>query len=433
MASDFPRACGLFVPRAEVWQGYHRLLVPFVQRNREEFMNNAATKSFAIFLRDKYAPNASPSSLFCDVIGQCSIGSCINLSNDFSTEERQLAYLVFEQIAGIDHIMQVSARATETAGLYTLGRVGWLVDNLSSARRIEQALKTKATARKIGMAGGSAFGLMASGSLGGPEEISDLDGNLESWLTYTLDEIIHKRAVNIDDDLRNLMTGKVNHKGMTIFDILTNEDFLGPDPNLQMALTQVEERFFFAVSVNAVWRFDRPYLLDTDVHFGSCKWDTCGDPRYRVCLDEFPMKSFWLYNIGQGREDDTFHDDQAQVSGPSGLHRFNSASEQTYNITQEDIVRSSLWVHKNGLSDAIEAINVPEIGKAFKKEGVDLLDNDAVHWPSDPNRSRMLGLVPGAFAVPVCRNPGGEAISSVNDDKSRNYPCMCGEFGWKHG
>jgi hypothetical protein len=288
--------------------------------------------------------------------------------------------------------------------------------------------------------GNAAVGLIVNAYVGAvgiinamAEEVPDLDGNLESWLTYTLNEIIHKRAVNIDDDLRNLMTGKANHKGMTVFDILTNEDFLGPDPNLQMALTQVEERFLFAVSVNAVWRFDRPYLLDTDVHFGTCRWDTRGDPRYRVCLDEFPMKSFWLYNIGQGREDDTFHDDQAQVSGPSGLHRFNSASEQTYNITQEDIVRSSLWVHKNGLSDAIEAINVPEIGKAFKKEGVDLLDNDAVHWPSDPKKSRLLGLVPGAFAVPVCRNPGGEAISSVNDDKSRNYPCMCGEFGWKHG
>jgi hypothetical protein len=28
--------------------------------------------------------------------------------------------------------------------------------------------------------------------------------------------------------------------------------------------------------------------------------------------------------------------------------------------------------------------------------------------------------VPGAFRIPVCRNPGGESLSSVWEDKSRN-------------
>ncbi|KAF2691999.1 hypothetical protein K458DRAFT_381828 [Lentithecium fluviatile CBS 122367] len=35
--------------------------------------------------------------------------------------------------------------------------------------------------------------------------------------------------------------------------------------------------------------------------------------------------------------------------------------------------------------------------------------------------------------VSVCRNPDGEAISSVHAKKARNYPCMYGEFGWKSG
>jgi hypothetical protein len=469
---ELPVACGLYVPRAEVWQAYHQAgeLEGFVRKNEQEFRENTTTQSFAIFLDDKYAPNASPSSLFCDAVGQCSIGGCLNLSPDFPTPEQQLAYLVFEQMAGIAHVMKVSARAIDRGGSYILHKIGWLVDNFSSPRRIEQALKTKVQARKIALAAGAAFGLLAGGAVGAPipflgqatplglnvghvaldlimnaylgavgivnamsSDVPDLDGNLRSWLMYTLNEVIHERAVNIDNDLRSLMLGEANHKNTTIFDILSSKDFLGPDPNLEPALTQIEERFLFAVSVNAAWRFDRPYLLDTNVDHGRCRFDDRGDPKYRVCLDEFPTKSFWLYNIGQGRENDFFLDDQAQVSGPSGLGHFESADQQTYNITREDVVRSSLWVHENGLSDAVEAIDVPEIGEAFKKEGVDLLDNDDVHWPNVANNSQNLGLVPGAFAVPVCRNPGGEAISSVNDDTGRNYPCMCGEFGWRHG
>ncbi|KAF1976872.1 hypothetical protein BU23DRAFT_551306 [Bimuria novae-zelandiae CBS 107.79] len=42
-----------------------------------------------------------------------------------------------------------------------------------------------------------------------------------------------------------------------------------------------------------------------------------------------------------------------------------------------------------------------------------------------------LGQVPGAFKLPICRNPGGEAISSVWSNKGRNFPCKCGEVPWK--
>jgi hypothetical protein len=40
------------------------------------------------------------------------------------------------------------------------------------------------------------------------------------------------------------------------------------------------------------------------------------------------------------------------------------------------------------------------------------------------------GTLPGVFNIAVCRNPGGEAISSVWHDTARNYPCMCGPFLW---
>ncbi|KAF2105476.1 hypothetical protein BDV96DRAFT_678024 [Lophiotrema nucula] len=36
------------------------------------------------------------------------------------------------------------------------------------------------------------------------------------------------------------------------------------------------------------------------------------------------------------------------------------------------------------------------------------------------------GRVLGAFQIPICENPNGEAISSVRDNRSFNFPCLCG-------
>jgi hypothetical protein len=62
-----------------------------------------------------------------------------------------------------------------------------------------------------------------------------------------------------------------------------------------------------------------------------------------------------------------------------------------------------------------------------------MLINAFEHENSTKGNIDHLGKVPGAFSVPICRNLGGESISIVHSRKSPNYPCMCGEFGWKKG
>jgi hypothetical protein len=320
-------------------------------------------------------PKTVPSSLFCDIVGDCSIGSCLNLADNFAKEERQIAYLVFEQLAGWAHLLKASARATQLAGDYTIRQTDWLVSRFSSAMRVEQALKTEALKKKIGLAAGIAYALLGAGALTIPPigsvaaafaisnpaatfvlnsyvganaivnaaspEVPDITGNLESWLTHTLNKIIHERAINIDYDLRDLMTGNPNHMGMTILDLLLSKDFLAPDSRLQIFLLEKEESYLFAVAVNAVWRIDRPYINWSESPSG-CSYERRGHPNYLVGLPEYPNKSFWMYAIGQGRENDWLKDDQAQINGPSGLKRFHKETKKSYYITREDIVRSSL-------------------------------------------------------------------------------------------
>jgi hypothetical protein len=153
------------------------------------------------------------------------------------------------------------------------------------------------------------------------------------------------------------------------------------------------------------------------VHSDSrdCQNDFRGPSENRVCLPEFPTSSFWLYAINPSEEDDFGRNDQGLVRGPKGYRHFHAdRNEKWKGISMEDIVRSSMWVHQNHLQDSIKSFDFNHLVSLLRRPDKDL------------------DRLPGAFQVPVCRNPGGESISSVHS-KARNYPCMCGEFGWNDG
>ncbi|KAF1914053.1 hypothetical protein BDU57DRAFT_332080 [Ampelomyces quisqualis] len=458
--TKFDTGCGLATPNAQEWTANLPAIKIFTEKNYEEFKKDRTQSSFANYLRDKHAPNAAPSAMFCDIVGDCSIGSCLNLNQDSPKHEQQIAYLVFEQIAGVAHHLQAFEKATSVAGDWIIRQTHPLVKRFSSAEHVEQTLKSQATKEKVAIAIGTAFAILGAGAVSAAtigmlpaaalvpklsydllaagyfgvtgtvnalrQDVPDFSGNLEKLLTETLDKILNDWENNVNKDLRALMTGAPNHKNMTIIDVLTSGDFLGPDPDLQTFLQEQEERYLFAAAVNSAWQFDRPYILDVDAPEGGCEADDRGHSNYRVCLPEYPNKSFWLYAIGITQENDFMKDDQAQVHGPSGFHEFDSMQTATHNITREDIVRSSLFVHHNKLEDALMDLEVPNLQAALERDGLKPTNNDE-------NSLKFLGSIPGVFSVPVCRNPSGESISSVLDDRGRNYPCMCGEFTWNEG
>lgn len=156
---------------------------------------------------------------------------------------------------------------------------------------------------------------------------------------------------------------------------------------------------------------------------GGCDLEWRGPWQNRVCLPEEPTSSFWLYGIGQEMENDKGGHKQGDVRGPTGFHDFEVCNRlgPTHDITLQDIVRSSLFVYRNKLEDAITNIDTWEIESVFNREN------------RKAGKGEPLGQIPGAFSIPICRNPGGEAISSVHTKASRNYPCMCGNFGWTDG
>ncbi|KAH5100216.1 hypothetical protein HBI88_015220 [Parastagonospora nodorum] len=466
--STFNAACGLESPTAELWVSKHAEIKTFVDENEAEFKKNPTSPSFAVHFRNKYAPKLAPSSVFCDVAGACSIGSCDNLDETLPVEGRQIIYLVFEQLSGVAHIMAVSAKATNDAGSFIKGTVDWLVDKFTTADEIEKALNRKHLIQKIVMAavnavvlidsGGTAFpplymadsfglkflsaaaNIIGSSYIGaagivnaGTADVPDYSAGVKSWLTGTLNTILENRQRKVDEDLRDLLKGGVNSKNMTIFDLLSSKDFLAPDPDLQVYQAEREKQYLLAVSVNAAWHFERPYIIDADAPPGGCESDNRGPVERRVCLREAPTNSFWLFNIGQGREGGSLKNDRAQVTAPSGWYMFDDTGSQTLNVTRKCVVRSSLMMDRNNLADAVDQSDFVTISSALERKSVVMSGIDAVHWSGDPEKTKHLGSVPGTFSIPIFRNPGGEAISSVGEDKSRNYPCMSGEFLWESG
>jgi hypothetical protein len=118
---------------------------------------------------------------------------------------------------------------------------------------------------------------------------------------------------------------------------------------------------------------------------GPCQNDTRAYDYLRVCLDERPGYSYWLYSVTDMKH--------GQIGGLPGIKHI--VSEGFHGIKAEDIVRSSLYVHENNIPDNLPAEEFPILG-GERHKGYE-----------------NAGPVPGAFKIPVCNSPDGDAISSV--------------------
>jgi hypothetical protein len=121
-----------------------------------------------------------------------------------------------------------------------------------------------------------------------------------------------------------------------------------------------------------------------------------------------------LYALNRDQDEDSPENDEMHVCGPTGYRNFMESNKSNINITWKDIFRSSLYVHKK--VDDIRNGNM-----RITDQGL----TEIVR-----NENNTMGNVARIFTIPVCRNPNGEAISSVWADKGRNYSCICGEFSW---
>ena len=382
-----------------------------------------------------------------------------------------MAYYAFEQVANIDHTYKVMYYATVEATSYMSNAHGALVESFSHAgniawanfkrHRTESIATSLITSLLLAVTGTAGFlstfslpmvlaemqaimmmgsrimsainsvqfkrGLgAASGSIGLVNNIYlglnfaihgwynevDVPGKVNGFFEKLFSGITHMKVQQVWKELHRLMEGDLNSNGTSLPDLLKTGAYIEQETGLRARLTDALEKAYFAVAVDALWSLDRTYILDTDLDHFDCTADPRGPPRNRVCLPERPGHVYWIYNIHGGEEGDRGHLKNAKVRSPVGLRKFVERSQDYHNITKEDIVRASLWAQEEHL--------VNDQGMLINKLPTKWVVND----------THAGGSLAGTFTIPICRNPKGEAISSVWSHKGRNYPCMCGEFSW---
>lgn len=172
----------------------------------------------------------------------------------------------------------------------------------------------------------------------------------------------------------------------------------------------VAKNVWFATYLGMIWKAERTYIVMSDVSSGSCATDNRGPSKLKVCLDEYPGNVFYIYFLPRVREGTL---GKALLRGPPGWQGLEEETDIVIGL--KDVVQSSVYSYKiHG--------NKPPSGSKSKK-------------PVQDEVSSLLssgGRFNGFFHIPVCYTPHGEAISFVNEKKSRNFPCMCGPGGWSH-
>jgi hypothetical protein len=81
----YQKSCGLDVPTNVGWHaGIKDNFTKWTYENFDAFINSGQ-KSFPLFLRNKFAPNAVPSSQYCDGIGSCTVSLSSNFISRFTS------------------------------------------------------------------------------------------------------------------------------------------------------------------------------------------------------------------------------------------------------------------------------------------------------------------------------------------------------------
>ncbi|RYN16873.1 hypothetical protein AA0112_g12328 [Alternaria arborescens] len=448
-------SCNLQVPSNISWPYFRELVANFTRVHVDLFRRDYRYTTFPLYLRDNFAPDLPPSSVTCDSVGECSLTSCQLLNPELSPYDRQMAYFVFEQISGIDHLFKSQREAMREGATYIDGQIPELIRTYSASPRIERQLQKKLmdrrTYEKLAMAIVGGAGLMAGGVMALPvfgiaattgvamtnlltasyvsvvgsfnavrPDPTHISSNLEDNIRSSLNEFRHAMVSNETFGMQSIMGHRPNTPGQDLVDVLAGEYFFRRDENIQQPLQESFLRTIFSTTLNGIWAQERSYIVQANVQTGYCEWDTRGPQENRACLPEHLNTVYYIYALDVSREYDHRQNDMALIHGPTGYRNFDSKSGRPtpQGITKEDIVRSAIFVHENKLQDAIRNRDFHTISEAAKR---------------DRAMGKNLGEVPGGFSLPICVNPGGEAISSDWDKRARNYPCMCGNFGWNDG
>ncbi|KAI4731246.1 hypothetical protein E4T49_00779 [Aureobasidium sp. EXF-10728] len=210
-----------------------------------------------------------------------------------------------------------------------------------------------------------------------------------------------------DANMLSILSGNESLvQNSTLAEIVTSGQFANTTEILASYRDELKN-MWTASAISSIWSMEHSYIVASDVSSGGCKSDHRGPQILKSCLDEYPTKVFYTYFKSNCREGIKGY---PLIRGPPG-HEF---LKKATNFTLDDVVRSSMT-------------HLKDHGNKTPKPPVGLEGFGSLYGP-DTAITHGGGRARGLFTIPVCYTPGGQAISSINRRRSRNYPCACSKF-----
>ncbi|KAF2648646.1 hypothetical protein K491DRAFT_722372 [Lophiostoma macrostomum CBS 122681] len=458
---DFPNDCGLITPSKKLWdKGLNNTFAPWFQIHVGRFMNLPAhekrqhSDSIAIFFRNEFANNVPTGNLYCDGFHQCHAPSCKDLDQDLSLHDKQMAWLAFDQFARIDHIHSLFRELLQDEMFYVHATLRSLVETFTLADEHESAAKRKQRKQEIikaiisaiilvvcAVASGVGASLTVAGeaalassqvSNAAVQALTSLylsvlamaptwakDVHRTDTVVHTFEKIFAKLEKAMQkaarDNMQALFSGSQTSQNETLIGMMQSGLYMETDPWTAEKMADGVTRNVGARIINGL-KSEHPYILDTDAEGGDCWSDERGPFENRICLEERPDVSYWIFAISA--------DGNKWTSSPPGFHNLQTPTEDLANMTLEDVVLASLFVEDYDLPGALDDISphkVMEIAQRMSSKKQPVETRATTRRPP----LSYYGAAPGGFDIPICYDPKGHAISSVYTKKSTNYPCIC--------
>ncbi|KAI4722614.1 hypothetical protein E4T48_01066 [Aureobasidium sp. EXF-10727] len=445
---------------------------PWFQTQFEEWESShkATEPKFWTWFHQKYSPGTTDSILSCKLSGTCSPVHCSHISSKYSLEVQRCALFSLESVANFHNTMWMIKEANVEAWNTVEGNMQSLISQFSDGKNVE-AMKAKHerhlkllmhsiiavtvvfTALLALVGGGIALGIAVSGTVAAISEVakpadklaeaftnlagatirttgsvSGLVGAIQSGSVALLTDTLKgpdyaskietaAREANVqnfqltskifDANMLSILSGNESLvQNSTLVDLVTKGQFANTTEILASYRDELKN-MWTASAISTIWSMEHSYIVASDVSSGGCKSDHRGPQILKSCLDEYPTKVFYTYFKSNCREGIKGY---PLIRGPPG-HEF---LKKATNFTLDDVVRSSMT-------------HLKDHGNKTPKPPVGLEGFGSLYGP-DTAITHGGGRARGLFTIPVCYTPGGQAISSINRKKSRNYPCACSKF-----
>ncbi|KAI4721427.1 hypothetical protein E4T48_02342 [Aureobasidium sp. EXF-10727] len=393
------------------------------------------TKGFYNFFAHKFVPHLSHSIRDCDGRQECSPVSCDALSKEFDVKEQYFAWSTLESMVNYNNArLKIKTLENELFEELTTGMDGLIndysdVDNLVAVTKAVNARHKQRTqlaggillilrselailgaafsGTPIGQVGNVLALLLSGYNLG----VNMYNDNLPdaSGLPRKLNVILsklrttnHKMAREMYAlDTKLIMGGDKGLLGVTLVDVVQTGAYREPLEISQKLQNDIYD-LQYASALSNIWDQENVHIIMAPAP-GGCETDNRA--LGKVCLDAWPNHVFYpqfTSNLGD------YHKKRRSMVR---LFPGHDKIPKNVDISMEDVVQSSVAIFEDHGNEAVHLQGV----EAFEQ----FLDPASKSYHQG-------GKFAGIFAIPVCYQPDGFSISSINLKSGRNYPCFCG-------